>query len=199
MQTDNGTNTEVGKETFEEIMTKHYPSHTAAKYPHYNKDKVIKLTELMGMYNEWLNKDRVSKALTGFKAKKSPGPDGIKPIIFPFIPNSFLEQIVITYKACIALEYTPVLWKESKVIFIPKPGKDCYNKAKSFRPISLSNYLLKGLEKLCVWKMEEDMKPIHKNQHGFQKGKSTETAISKTVNVIENLMNQDKYLSLIHI
>ena len=37
------------------------------------------------------------------------------------------------------------------------------------------------------------MKPIHKNQHGFQKGKSTETAISKTVNVIENLMNQRKY------
>ena len=138
------------------------------------------------MYNDWINKDRVSKALTGFKAKKSPGPDGIKPIIFPFIPSSFLEQIVITYKACIALEYTPA-------IFILKPGKDNYNKAKSFRPISLSNYLLKGLEKLCVWKMEEDMKPIHKNQHGFQKGKSTETAISKTVNVIENHMNQGKY------
>ena len=147
----------------------------------------------MGLYNDWINKDRVSKALTGFKAKKSPGPDGIKPIIFPFIPNSFLEQIVITYKACIALEYTPALWKESKVIFIPKPGKDNYNKAKSFGPISLSNYLLKGLEKLCVWKMEEDMKPIHANQHGFQKGKSTETAISKTVNVIENHMNQGKY------
>ena len=37
------------------------------------------------------------------------------------------------------------------------------------------------------------MEPIHKNQHGFQKGKSTETAISKTVNVIENHMNQGKY------
>ena len=37
------------------------------------------------------------------------------------------------------------------------------------------------------------MNPIHRNQHGFQKGKSTETAISKTVNVIENHMNQVKY------
>ena len=96
-------------------------------------------------------------------------------------------------RACIALEYTPAIWKESKVTFIPKPGKDNYNKAKSFRPISLSNYLLKGLEKLCVWKMEEEMDPIHRNQHGFQKGKSTETAISKMVNVIENHMNQGKY------
>ena len=77
----------------------------------------------MGRYNDWINKDRVSKALTGFKAKKSPGPDGIKPIIFPFIPYSFLEQIVITYKACIALEYTPAIWKESKVIFYSKTRK----------------------------------------------------------------------------
>ena len=90
LQTDIGTNTEVGKETFDELMTKHYPSHTAAKNPNHDNDKVIKLTELMGMYNDWINTDRVSKALTGFKAKKSPGPDGIKPIIFPFIPKSFL-------------------------------------------------------------------------------------------------------------
>ena len=145
------------------------------------------------MFNEWINVIRVEKALCGFKAKKSPGPDGIKPIIFPHIPNTFIEQIVITYKACIALKYTPTICKESKVIFIPKPGKERYDKAKSFRPISLSNYLLKGLEKLCVWRMDEDLLPIHKNQHGFQKGKSTESAISKTANTIEKYMEQGKY------
>ena len=100
---------------------------------------------------------------------------------------------MVIYKACIELEYTPTPWKESKVVFIPKPGKDRYDKAKSFRPISLSNYLLKGLEKLCVWKMEEDSTAIHSNQHGFQRGKSTETALSKTVNVIEKYLSQGMY------
>ena len=33
LQTDTGANTEVGKETFDELMAKHYPSHTAAKNP----------------------------------------------------------------------------------------------------------------------------------------------------------------------
>ena len=70
LQTDMGTNKEVGKETFDELMTKHYPSHTAAKDPNHDNGKTIKLAELMGMYNDWINKDRVSKALTGFKAKK---------------------------------------------------------------------------------------------------------------------------------
>ena len=108
--------------------------------------------------------------------------------------DNIISCIEIIYKSCIALQFTPTSWKEAKVIFIPKNGKDRYDKAKSFRPISLSNYLLKGLEKLCVWKVEEDLlkSPIHKNQHGFQKGKSTETAISKTVNLIEKHMNNGK-------
>ena len=120
---DDGTNTEIGKANFDELMSKHYPSHTAAKYPNYDNGKVIKLTRLMEMYNDWINKDRVTKALSGFKAKKSPGPDGIKPNFFPFIPNSFLDQIIITYKACITLESTPALWKEAKVILSPSRVK----------------------------------------------------------------------------
>ena len=34
--------------------------------------------------------------------------------------------------------------------------------------------------------------PIHKNQHGFQRGRSTETAISKTVNYIEKHINSGR-------
>ena len=78
-------------------------------------------------------------------------------------------------------------WKDANVIFIHKPGKDDYSHAKSFRPISLSNYLLKVLEKLSIWRSDIILKdnPIHKLQHGFQRGKSTDTALSGTVNEIE--------------
>ena len=109
----------------------------------------------------------VRRVLLKFKAKKSPGPDKLKPIIFKYLPQN-------------------VQWKESNVVFIPKQGKTSYQEAKSFRPISLSNYLLKGLEKLLVEQMDLALEdhPIHKNQHGFQRGLSTETAISKTVNYI---------------
>ena len=49
------------------------------------------------------------------------------------------------------------------------------------------NYLLKGLERLSVWIADDALEdhPLHIKQHGFQKGKSTETAISSTVNKIE--------------
>ena len=70
------------------------------------------------------------------------------------------------------------------MVYIPKMGKDNYSIAKSCRPISLMNYLLKGLEKLSVWTADEALvdHPLHIKQHGFQKGNSTETAISNTIN-----------------
>ena len=86
------------------------------------------------------------------------------------------------YKASIALHFTPTKWKSSKVVYIPMVGKDDYALAKSYRPISLMNYLLKGLERLSVWVADN---PMHIKQHGFQKGKSTETAISNTIHKIE--------------
>ena len=91
------------------------------------------------------------------------------------------------YKASIALHFTPTKWKSSKVVYIPKIGKDDYALAKSYRPISLMNYLLKGLERLSVWVADKALEdnPIHIKQHGFQKGKSTESAISNTVHKIE--------------
>jgi hypothetical protein len=35
-----------------------------------------------------------------------------------------------------------------RVIFIPKPGRDSYELAKSFRPISLTSFFLKTMERL---------------------------------------------------
>ena len=128
----------------------------------------------------------VWRVLLKFQVKKSPGPDKYKPIIFKYLSPNILDIIVFIYRVCLKLHYTPRAWKESHVVFIQKQGKTSYQEAKSFCPISLSNYLLKGLEKLLVEQMDVALEehPIHKNQHGFQRGFSTETAISRMVNYI---------------
>jgi hypothetical protein len=55
---------------------------------------------------------------------------GIEVLIRP------LQQI---FTACLAFGYIPEPWRKVKVIFIPKPGRDSYDMAKSFRPISLTS------------------------------------------------------------
>jgi ribonuclease HI len=193
LEKDDGTFTAIGEETSNEMLGIHYPSNTIEKETIYDNENKCKTYELGKSY-EWINNELIMRALLKFKDKKSPGPDEIRPLIFKHLPKNIIDQIRIIYKACVKLNYTPTMWKDAKVIFIPKPGKENYKKAKSFRPITLSNYLLKGLEKLIVWKVEENLEcdPIHKNQHGFQRGKSTETAISKTVTYIEKFVRKNE-------
>ena len=75
--------------------------------------------------------------------------------------------------------------------------KESYNLAKSFRPISLSSFYMKGLERLVFWELERTSlteNPLHPNQHAFRKSKGTDTALSSVVNEIEKgLYNKDTY------
>jgi hypothetical protein len=48
--------------------------------------------------------------------------------------------------------------------------------------------LFKTLERLVLWHIEETNltdRPMHESQYGFCKGKSTDQALSKAVNIIE--------------
>ena len=91
--------------------------------------------------------------------------------------------------------FTPTRWREAKVIFIPKPGKAVYQIAKDFRPISLTNHMLKRLEKLVVRNVDMTLesKPISEHQQGFRRCRSTETAISNTVNYIEKFNKRNEH------
>jgi len=77
--------------------------------------------------------------------------------------------------------YIPNIWRETRVTFVPKPGKTDYTTAKAFRPISLTSLLLKGIEKLvdrylCDGPLAEI--PTYPRQHAFQAGKSAESALN---------------------
>ena len=191
----NGRNTDPGKETGKALLETHYPGIQPKQGTKYDRNKSI-YTSLLHDKFKWISLDRLSTVFRGFKAKKSPGPDCFGPQVLMQLPLNIMEYIIIIYKACIALHFTPTCWKNSTIIFIPKPGKTSYTDPKSFRLISLSNYLLKALEKLCVWNTDETLekKPLSIQQHGFQRGKCTDSAISKTVNFIEQNLDKDKQI-----
>ena len=83
-----------------------------------------------------------------FKNGKAVGPDGIGLHTIKNLGKGMLNIVCKLYDAAIVSGYTPQIWRQSKVIFIPKPGKKDYAQAKSFRPISLTPFLFKTLERL---------------------------------------------------
>ena len=75
------------------------------------------------------------------------------------------------------------------MIFIPKPDKDDYSLAASFRPILLMSFVFKGMERLVYWHLLNTalaQRPLSSNQHGFRAGYSTETALTKVVSKLES-------------
>ena len=190
------TLTEPGKETIQALAAVHFPAaEEGVTHTQHDNTEKISTAELQDRYETWINPVLVSRALTQFLPNKAAGPDGLKPIIFKYLPNNIVNAITLLYKACIALSHTPAKWRDTKVIFLPKPGKPKYDIPKAYRPISLSNFLLKGLERLVVWKMDKDLEsvPIHPSQHGFTKGKSTESAISIVADHIEQFLYQNHH------
>jgi hypothetical protein len=88
------------------------------------------------------------------------------------------------FNASLALGYIPPLWKNATVVFLPKPSKTDVMDARSYRPIMLSSFILKLLERLVLYRLEETAltrTPLHPSQHGFVRAKNTETATSTLV------------------
>ena len=141
--------------------------------------------------------ERIEKALMSFDPLKAAGPDTLKPIIFQKAWNHIkvITQNIMTNNH--KTQHIPTLWRDSIGIFLPKPGKTDYNKAKSFRTITLSPVMLKLQEKVILWHMQHDLNianDINKRQFGFRKGCSTEAALHKVTHTIERRIAKKGYV-----
>ena len=56
-------------------------------------------------------KKKIIAHFKGFESKKSPGPDGLKPITLKHLPHSMITSKNMIYKASIALHFAPTKWK----------------------------------------------------------------------------------------
>lgn len=144
----------------------------------------------------FITKEKIKWSFRSFGPDKAAGPDELKPYVLQHLGHTSLKWLVKLYKTSLALSYVPSIWRESKVIFIPKPGKDDYSKVKSFRPISLTSYLFKGLERVILDEIEREylsVNPVNANQHGFRKGSGCDSALSSMVNEIEKSTLRGQY------
>merc|ERR1711884_141916 len=127
-------------------------------------------------FDSFIDERKVKMAFSTFKKGTTPGLDGIPFQALKLIGNDGIMRITNLYKVIMEIGYTPKNWLISNLIFLPKPSKIDYSSAKSFRGISLTQTLLKGLERLIQWELEETVNkknPVSPNQYAFKKGSST--------------------------
>ena len=94
--------------------------------------------------------------------------------------------------ACLATGYVPAIWRQVKVVFIPKPGRNTYSGSRDYRPISLTSFLLKTMERPVNRYLRDEtlaIVPLHPNKHAYQACKLVETTLHQLVVRVEKVLD----------
>jgi len=83
-----------------------------------------------------VNYQRVGWAIDSFAPYKNPGMDGIFPALLRKAWEVLIPYLVRIFHAYLVTGYVPAMWRQVKVVFIPKPGRNSYCGPRDFRPES---------------------------------------------------------------
>ena len=110
------------------------------------------------------------KALSNCSSGSAPGLDNISYLMIKNMSAQAKGFILKLYNNCIKVGYFPTLWKQAKVIMIPKPKKNL-ELPENYRPISLLSCIGKLFEKLLtakIYSFLEQKRYFSEYQSGFR-------------------------------
>ena len=140
--------------------------------------------------------ERMDRAMGKLAPLKAPGPDGIRNEMLTKAWDWVKGPIRKIFYHSLMLGTTPDSWHETTGCISAKPCKPDYTNPRAFRIISLTSSYQKMLERLILWHLEIDLKIpdyLTKNQHGFRKGASTDSALHNITRRIEDANCRNQY------
>jgi len=180
-------------ESLELLLEKHFPRDPNSITEYDMLDHRLIFLEDIGKI---VSLNKVSTAVDSFGPYKAAGGDEIFPAMLQKGPTELIRQLTRVIRACILLGYTPREWQGFKVVFIPKPGKDSYERASSWRPISLTSFWLKAMERVVDWHIRTPRlleKLRSAGQYAYMAGVSTEAALHQVVARMERTLKSGEY------
>lgn len=196
LKTRDGTSTKSGSETLQLLADTHFPN--CEIFTENTNIEKIYIKHDDSISNAIFSEDVIKWAIKSFKPYKSPGCDGVIPVMLQKCVDKVSPVLKSIFTSCHAFTYIPRIWRKVKVRFIPKGGITQSDQAKSYRPISLSSFLLKTMEKIIKRHIDSTalrICPLQSQQFAYQEGKSTISALQSLVKRTK-LMIGHKLISL---
>jgi len=130
----------------------------------------------------------VMAQMESLRPTRTAGPDGFSAVWLLGCFGLISEHVRTIFNACLKLGYFPQRWRCAKVLILKKPGRTDYASPGSYRPISILCALSKLFEKIILHRLStlaEREGWFGGGQHGFRKGRSTESAALTLTSLIE--------------
>ena len=128
--------------------------------------------------NHVVTPEEVFALMNKLDVNKANGPDGISAFMLKATARSIASPLAQLFNISLASGKFPEMWKIASIVPIPKSGDK--SDPSNYRPISLLSIVSKLLEKIVyaiLWDHLLKHTPISDRQWGFQRGKSTTTAL----------------------
>ena len=124
----------------------------------------------------------VRRALGKTKNGSAPGPDGVGYRLIKAVRDTHLRhELVEAVVDNLARGVIPPAWREMRVVFIPKPGKDL-TLAKNWQPLNLINCVGKLGEQVVAHRIQDFGGEIfHRWQFGSVRGRSAVDVLHRSV------------------
>ena len=143
----------------------------------------------------------IIKAMRKTNSNSSPGPDGFHPKFITKIFPYLIQPLKKIFNLSLSSGVVPDDWKFSEVIPIYKNNKKP-NGCASYRPVCLTSYVSKVLEKVIHTKMLQYLSAsnvISDHQHGFLSRKSTTTNLFECLNDWTLALHEKRKLDVLYI
>lgn len=130
-----------------------------------------------------LSLEETDEAIRALKMNIAPGLDGYTLEFYKKISSKLLPYLQSLFQACLTDHSLPVTWKETKIIVLPKPGKDL-TYPKSYRPIALLNLDHKILTNVYATRLNKILEYYsYSDQAGFIKGRQLRDCTRRLGNI----------------
>lgn len=191
-----GKHTQNRAETLEVLLKTHFPGcskkgkASMERAPPFGDRKRAKAVS-----GRIFSPERVEWAIKTFKPFKAAGEDGIFPALLQRGLKHLKQIIIDLFRASFIWGYIPTSWRKVNVIFLAKANKPS-DQAKAYRPVSLTSFLLKTMEKLIdvhLRSIIEGTSPLSDAQYAYRRGRSTELALHVIVTEIEKTIQHKDF------
>ena len=147
-----------------------------------------------------VTEDQVKMLIDGLKENGAPGPDGFPPSVFKILRDEISTPLMILFQKSLDNGQIPDEWRDANITVIHKKGSRA--DPGNYRGVSLTSVLGKLLERLVKNEIDshiEDNGLLKDSQHGFRRGRSTQTNLIEFLNETTKWHDEGKCFDVVYL